>query len=121
MEIVVGLIILATVFGGLTATFVGVKRYVARASRRLTAVNLGRQVLNALYTYVRADTWDTGVLAVTGADVNCTEGNVQVPNVTAAIDGFAYGPNTYIVKQVGTGTDTRQYREATVTITYPAD
>jgi type II secretory pathway pseudopilin PulG len=117
MEIVVSLIILAAVFGGITATFIGVKRYVSRASRRLTAVNLGRQVLNSLYTRVRADTWNTGLLSVNVSPKNCSVADVQVPNTTAAMDGFAYGPNTYTVSQIAG----REYREVTVTITYPTN
>jgi type II secretory pathway pseudopilin PulG len=127
MEIVVSLIILATVFGGLTATFVGVKRYVSRASRRLTAVNLGRQALNALYVQTRADTWNTG--ALTAGTRSFAAGAVtQVPN-SIAIDNFTYGsaaaavdglwpdPNSYVVRAIGT----RQYREVTVSVWYPVN
>lgn len=125
MEIIVSLIILASVFGGLTATFLGVKRYVARASRRLVAVNLGRQVLNALNVYVRADTWvpNTGPLqssAAPGVTHNCVVGEVQVPD-SITIDNFTYGdaahPNNYVVRDVAG----RQYREVTVTIWYPTN
>ena len=128
MEIVVSLIILATVFGGLTATFVGVKRYVSRASRRLTAVNLGKEALNALYIHSRADTWNAGALAP--GRYNFAAGAVtQVPN-SVAIDGFTYGdaaaaamddvwpdPNNYTVRTIGT----REYRVVTVDVWYPTN
>ena len=127
MEIVVSLIILAAVFGGLTATFVGVKRYVSRASRRLTAVNLGRQALNALYIHGRADTWDTGAL-IPATRSFAAGGITQVPdsiiidnftygNAVAAVDGLWPDPNNYIVRAVGG----RQYREVAVTIWYPTN
>jgi prepilin-type N-terminal cleavage/methylation domain-containing protein len=127
MEIVVSLIILSTVLGGLTATFVGVKRYVARASRRLTAVNLGKQALNALYIQPRADTWNTGVLRA-GTYSFAAGGITQVPN-SIAIDSFTYGsptaavddawpdPNSYTVAAVAG----REYRQVTVSVWYPTD
>lgn len=127
MEIVVSLIILATVFGGITATFVGVKRYVSRATRRLTAVNLSKQALNALYVQPRADTWNTGAL-VPGT-YSFTAGAVtQVPN-SITIDGFTYGagvagvdgawpdPNSYTVTTIAG----RQYRVVTVNVWYPTN
>jgi prepilin-type N-terminal cleavage/methylation domain-containing protein len=127
MEIVVSLIILATVLGGLMATFVGVKRYVARASRRLTAINLGRQALNALYIQPRADTWNTGVLRV-GTYSFAAGGVTQVPN-SITIDSFTYGspaaaadgvwpdPNSYAVSAVAG----REYRQVTASVWYPTE
>lgn len=127
MEIVVSLIILATVFGGLTATFVGVKRYVGRASRRLTAVNLGKEALNALYIRVRADSWNAGALApgtysfAAGA-VTQVPNSVVIENYTygdagAGIDGVWPDPNSYTVRTIGT----RQYREVTARVWYPTE
>ncbi len=127
MEIVVSLIILATVLGGLTATFVGVKRYVARASRRLTAVNLGRQALNALYIQPGADTWNTGVLRA-GTYSFAAGGITQVPD-SITIDSFTYGsptaavddvwpdPNSYTVAAVAG----REYRQVTASVWYPTE
>ncbi|MFA5008449.1 MAG: prepilin-type N-terminal cleavage/methylation domain-containing protein [Candidatus Omnitrophota bacterium] len=120
MEVVVSLIILAAVFGGLTATFVGVKRYVSRASRRLVAVNLGKQVLNSLYRHVRADTWDTGALTL-GTHTS-TAADTQVPD-SITLENFTYGvagganSNNYVVTAVAG----RQYREVTVNIRYPVN
>lgn len=127
MEIVVSLIILATVFGGITATFVGVKRYVSRATRRLTAVNLGKQALNALYVQPRADTWNTGAL-IPGTYSFAAGAVTQVPN-SVTIDNFTYGagtagvdgvwpdPNSYTVRTIAG----RQYREVTVNVWYPTN
>lgn len=128
MEIVVGLIILATVFGGLTATFVGVKRYVARATRRLTAANLGRQVVNALASQVRADTWNAAgsSLAVGSHKCDAAAGPVvtQVHDaetvsvfVYGAADGNASNPNNYVVSNVAG----RQYRQVDVNVQYPVN
>ncbi|MDD4955721.1 MAG: type II secretion system protein [Candidatus Omnitrophica bacterium] len=125
MEIVVSLIILATVFGGLTASFIGVKRYVARANRRLVATNLSKQALNALYVQVRGDTWNTGPLS-TGGGASRTYNfgaNTQVPTATV-IDNFSYGDNahqnSYTVRTVNTNPP-RQYREVTTTVWYPTE
>ena len=128
MEIVVSLIILAAVFGGLTATFVGVKRYVSRASRRLTAVNFSRQALNALYVHTRADTWNTGALAV-GTYRFAAGAVTQVPD-SIVVDNFTYGdvgagvpdgvwpdPNNYIVRAVAG----REYRDVTANVWYPTN
>ncbi|MDD4182691.1 MAG: prepilin-type N-terminal cleavage/methylation domain-containing protein [Candidatus Omnitrophica bacterium] len=130
MEVVVSLIILATVFGGLTATFVGVKRYVSRASRRLTVVNLGKEALNALYIHVRADTWNNAGAALAPGRYSFAAGAItQVPN-SIAIDGFTYGdaaaaviddvwpdPNNYTVRTIAG----RDYREVTVHVWYPTN
>jgi|GEM_PF-1849771 len=128
MEIVVSLIILATVFGGLTATFVGVKRYVSRANRRLTAVNLGKQALNSLYVQVRADWWNTGVLVPSANRQVFNAGVTQVPS-SITIDDYTYGaalgaadgiwpdPNSYRVRAVPGS----EYREVTVELWYPTN
>lgn len=58
VEVIVGVSVLAALFVGLLATFVGSKRYIIRAHKRLAAVKLAEQVLNGLYTFVREDTWD---------------------------------------------------------------
>ncbi len=108
-----GLIILALIFGGIIATFVGVKRYISRATRRVVSTNLDRQVLNSLYQDVRADTWDTGGLST---------GVHNVANAT--IDNFGYGtviPNTYTVQNVTIGAINKEYRQVTVNITYPTN
>ncbi len=55
-EVVIGLFILATVFGGLLASFIGVRRYISHATRRIDALNLARFYLNSWSNYVREDT-----------------------------------------------------------------
>lgn len=110
MEVIVGLIIISLIFGGIVATFVGVKRYVSRATRRVVSTNLDRQFLNSLYRDVRADTWDAGALS---------PGTHNAANVV--IDNFAYGtagtPNSYDVQAVAG----RDYRQVTVTVSYPTN
>jgi Tfp pilus assembly protein PilE len=59
MEVIVGAIILAIIFGGLIVTFISVRNYVNRANMRLVAANLARSRLNELNNYVREDTWNT--------------------------------------------------------------
>ncbi|MFA5272228.1 MAG: type II secretion system protein [Candidatus Omnitrophota bacterium] len=120
MEVIVGLIIMSIVFGGLIATFVGVKRYVSRATRRVVSTSLDRQVLNSLYREVRADTWDTGALSssVAGVTHNSAAAGLGSP---LNIDGFVYGaggnPNVYIVENV----TNRDYRRVRVTVSYPTN
>ena len=61
-EIIVSAVILASVMAGFLATFVGVKKYINRSSRRTIAANYIRSELSSLYNEVREDTWDTGKL-----------------------------------------------------------
>ena len=115
MEVVVGTIIIAAFFGGLTAIFVSVRRYVLHANSRLVATNLGRQQLNNLYGEVRQDTWDTGNLS-----------NGHAGNTNAAdIDGRQYNGNFTVnnMTYIGSGgvTVNGQYRQVTVQINYPQD
>jgi len=106
VEVVVGAIILAIVFGGLLATFVGVRRYVRRANRRLIVVDLISQTMSDLYRAVREDTWNTGTLQA---------GSTNIGGYT--IDSQVYqdggSPNSYTV--ANTGAD---YRRVDVTINY---
>ena len=113
MEVVVGLIIFSIAFGGLIAAFVGVRRYVSRATKRVTTTNLDRRILNSLHKDVRADTWDNGTLS--------TGGTYNVSSVF--IDNFEYGTvnSNYTVKNVTDGNITRDYRQVDVTISYPVN
>jgi len=124
MEVVVGLIIVSVAFGGLIATFVGVKRYVSRATIRVVSTNLDRQILNSLYKDVRADTWDTGALrSSTGAGVAHNSTDVGL-NTTVTIDNYNYGganPNSYVVQNVTSGVNNMDYRQVTVTVSYPTN
>ena len=88
MEVVVGTLIISLVFGGLIATFLGVKRYVSRATRRVVTTNLDRQTLNSLYKDVRADTWDAGALS-SAAGAGVTHNTTAVGlGTTVTIDNF---------------------------------
>lgn len=109
MEVIVGAVIIAMVFGGLTAVFVNVRRYVLHANRRLVATNLGRESLNSLYRDVRADTWNAGNLRV---------GVLPHPVNDAIIDNSNYIGNVYTVTA---GPGNSQYRQVTVSINYQAD
>jgi len=109
-EVIVGAIILVTVFGSFLAAFTGVRGYVRRANKRLVSANLARSALNRLYKEVRQDTWDSGALSVHTEDL---------PNYD--IDGLAYNGgavnNNYVVSSV----DGRDYRKVDITIYYPED
>ena len=107
IEVITGTIILAIAFGGLLATFVGVRRYVLRANKRLIAVDLVSQTMNDLYRAVREDTWNTGDLQI---------GNTNIGAYT--IDSQVYqdpgSPNSYTVAPTAS-----TYRRVNVTINYP--
>lgn len=110
MEVVVGAVIIAAVFGGLAAIFVNVRRYVSHANRRLVAVNLGRQELNRLYEDVRADTWYNA-----NTTLPLTPGHLE-NFAGATIDNYTYTGN-YTVATV----PTREYRQVTTQINYPQE
>lgn len=121
-ETLVGSVILALVFGGLMASFLAARKYVARANTRLVAANLGRSVLNELYSAVRADTWDDPSIANNplspqgaAASGNTNWRSHSVDDHT--IDGVIYANNEYEVRRV-TGQD---YRQVRVSINYPID
>lgn len=57
VEVVVSMVILATVVGGFMASFVATQRFISRSYRRLQATNYTRQVLENLRNSVRADHW----------------------------------------------------------------
>jgi len=110
MEILVGSIILVSIFGGITATFISSKRYVGRANRRLVAINLVRDVLSNLHIAVRADTWDTG-------DLRIHDG--PVPSVSdVQLDNFSYNNNTYNVAVADCDGQLCDYRQVDVRINY---
>ena len=103
VEILVASFILASVFAGLLASFIAVRKYVTRANSRLVGVNMARGVLGSLYPYVRADTWDSAGL---------NDGNTTAIPATT-VDGGNYAGN-YTVSNVSGHT----YREVTINITY---
>lgn len=138
-EIVVGALIIASIFGGLLAAFIAARRYVKRANKRLVAVNLSRKVFDELYPTVRADQWqdpNNPIYADPCVGGACptrphTLGEVNVSN-TPIIDGLTYGASThtqggtaseYIVERVydAARNEERDYRRVTISIEYPED
>jgi hypothetical protein len=124
MEVTVSLIILAAVFGGLTATFVGVKRYVSRAYRRVVATNLGRQLLNNLYSNVNARTWNDPFATdrpLSPGTHNSEDGDATIPSNGVVVGNFTYGSagsrNTYTV----TAPAGMQYRQVQEAMGYPTE
>jgi len=108
-EVLVGAIILSLVFSGLLATFVGVRRYIKRANRRLVAVNLAKLDLNELYQEVDESIWNTG---------NLRTGTRNIGDYT--IDRQVYqaaggNRNRYIVSNV----HGRDYRRVSVILNFP--
>jgi Tfp pilus assembly protein PilV len=120
MEVIVGAVIMAAVFGGLTAIFVNVRHYVLHANHRLVATNLARRALSNLYVNIRADQWADAAKPLGGTLAGATHSSIDagVP-ASVAIDGFNYGDvahsNSYTVTTFGD----RQYRQVTVQINYP--
>lgn len=112
VEIIVSITLIATVFAGLLGTFVVVRRYVRHAQRRLSAMNIGRLNLNKLYLEVRQDTWDSNTsLLRPGETFNLTAMNIS---------NTVYGGN-YTVSNVTRGGIQRDYRQVTISVTYPGD
>jgi Tfp pilus assembly protein PilW len=108
MEVVVAAVIVAAVFGGVTAIFVNVRRYVLHANRRLVATNLGRETLNGLYGQVRADTWSGNSSALSGGH----QENINY----GAIDNNNYAGSYQVNNETG-----RQYRRVIMRVNYPVN
>ena len=110
-EIVVSTVILSAVFAGMFASFLSVRKIIARSTKRLVGFNIGRSLANRFWPCTDADAWDTDCLAV---------GNVAIPSSGAAydcpvaIDGINYTCNKTVV-----ASGTNQYRQVTVNVTYP--
>ena len=112
-EVVVGLFILATIFGGLLASFVGVRRYINHASRRIDAINIARAYLNSWVGDVRADTWNLGSNPLSlGVDKSLNPAPPAPYNSSAT---------KYSVKTGSSPTAGSYYREVQITIAYPYD
>ena len=125
MEVVVGAIILALVFGGLIAALVGARSYVKRADKRLISVNLIRKSFDELYPEVRADTWDDStpgsnpLYAPPCSGTGCawqdhTASEVRLTD-SPNIEGIVYQVPAYKVRRI----PNHDYREAEVTIIFP--
>ena len=106
IELLVSAVILVTVLAGVLVTFMSVRQSVGRSIRRLTAVNIGRRVLDDLYAQVNASNWNSGPLS----NNYTANGTIQiVPEYTTYNWNYtaAWGPG---------GTN---YRVVTVTVIYP--
>jgi hypothetical protein len=106
MEVIAGVIILAIAFGGLLATFVGVRSYIKRANKRLIASDLASRQLGDLYRAVRDDTWTTGDLRIGSTNIGSYTIDRQVYEDAAS-------PNNYSVTAIG------NCRRVSVTVNYP--
>jgi len=60
LEVLIGAVIIAISLGGLLAVFVGSRKYIRQSQKRLSAFNVGRQVLDDLRGSVAASNWDAG-------------------------------------------------------------
>ena len=58
VEVLISMLILATVVGGLANLFLSVKELTLHVHSRMVAGKLGRYFLDPLQMYVRQDTWD---------------------------------------------------------------
>lgn len=107
LEVLVGSIIIAAVFGGVIASFISIRTYIRRANKRLITVNLLRHVGDSLYGGVDAVNWDAAVLNL-GAHANA------LPVNPTAIDGLNYGGSYNVTAVAG-----RDYRQVSIAVTYP--
>lgn len=103
-EVLVGAVILAASYGALLASFMGARKYVLHANKRIVAANLARNILNDLSNKLGQDTWES----------NFSGGTHNLSSVT--IDEITY-QRSYEVTDV----TNRDYRQVTVTIQYPED
>ncbi|MCP4652068.1 MAG: hypothetical protein GY858_01625 [Candidatus Omnitrophica bacterium] len=111
VEVVVSSIILATVFGGLMASFVSVRKYVGRANKRLVAANLARTTLNRLYIHVREDFWWAGGGLSLGP-------HALNPAPSPTVDTVFYDDGGLSGYTVALGPGSAQYRQVTVDVAF---
>ena len=91
---------MALTIGGVFAVFSSGSKYVFRASRRLSAINLAQREMENLREHVRSDTWDNfaNQLTVLGWSVwqNFPAGTTNLPNAqfrfTVVPDNFGASP-----------------------------
>jgi len=112
LEILVSALILALSLTALLATFVSVRKSIARSNERLGAFNLARQKLESLYHNVNASIWNqTGNGLSSGFSEASTVSNLY-PNITYSIN--------YTVSDVPINTtDNFDYRKVTLNVTLP--
>jgi len=102
MEVLIGSVLLVSIFATLLVTFVSVRRYIRRANRRLVAANGIRTILNSLYGQVM-EGWETrGDLTVGFHDTDA-----------ATIDNENYSSSYNVYGTSG------NYRRVDVTVNYP--
>ena len=58
IEVIVGSVIVATIFGGLFSSFLAAREYIHHSNKRLMVVYIARSILDDLNGKVRQDTWD---------------------------------------------------------------
>jgi hypothetical protein len=105
-EIVVATIILASTFAGVFASFLSVRKLIARSEKRLTGTSFVRYFMNNFMTDVNGVNW----LAGTG---NLASG-ASASYPTQTVGGTPYNCQ-FLTSAVGAN----QYRRVDITVTYP--
>lgn len=67
IEVLIGALIIAIALGGLLSVFVGSRKYIHQSQKRLSALNLGRDILDQLRGTVRASDWNAATPLAVGS------------------------------------------------------
>ena len=119
IEVIVGSVIVATIFGGLFSSFLAAREYIHHSNKRLMVVYIARSILDDLNGKVRQDTWDdvTGPLYA-ASDVTWDKYSLPTYNIDSIVyGGVAPNDNFYQVKKVAG----RDYRQVEITLNYPTN
>ena len=87
------------------ASFIAVRKYIARSQKRLTGANVFRSHTDKLSDDVNAVIWNSGNLETWA-----------VQSATVTVDGIDYTRATTVISVAGA-----DYRQTNVSVTYPVD
>lgn len=114
VEVLVAMLILATVVGGVMASFVASQRFITRSTRRLQAANYSREVFELLKAGVNAQYWvdPNGTDKLDLKDwTDCTADlGINLTNLTA------FGGQCQYKVEAALGQPAQGYRKVTVRI-----
>jgi len=92
VEVVVSSIILVSIFSGLIASFLSVRKLISRSGRRASSTSVARTMMDSMLADVNAVSWDSGNLASgdTGSGTLTIDGQTYNYNHTTSATAYQY-------------------------------